>query len=191
MIPTWEALNRLGKSRVLQTSYVWLLVVPTAARVVSAIDSPIALTGIGEGLRFNLELPFSWKLFYFTAIAISIAGIIYTVVCPPLIRNFSTFQDFESEGRGLDYLKSYATRHKIIEFTGNAHRAIHDPNIMNDAAKEWRGDVFWQIYEVENVKHPMWRFACVAFYAIGLTMSAVVLVQNFIYVVEVVVATGF
>lgn len=187
MIPTWETLNRLGKSRLLRTSYIWLLVVPVAARFFSTIDSPVSLTGIGEGLHLRLELPFSWKLFYFSAVAISVAGVIWTVACPRIIQLFSTFRDFESEGRGLDYLRSYAARLHSIEFRENARRIMEDPHVEPTIAREWRSEVFWQIYEHENVKNPFWRVACLALYSAGLAMIVLVLVQNFIYVVRSVI----
>jgi|tagenome__1003787_1003787.scaffolds.fasta_scaffold20990108_20 hypothetical protein len=186
MIPTWEGLNRLGHSRVLKTSYVWLLVVPTAARVLKTINSPIVLSGIGEGLRFDLALPFSWRLFYFSAVAISIAGIIHTVACPQLIKNFKTYREFEFEGRGLSYLKSYAENLRRFEFSGDAEKVMTEPHVRLDIPKEWLADVFYQLYNSENVKHRIWRSLCLLLYIIGLGLIGVVLIQNFIYVAKAV-----
>ena len=146
MIPTWEGLNRLGKSRLLQSSYVWLLIVPMAAKGLSTINDPIVFTGIGEGLRISVTLPFSWKLFYFSAVAISVAGLIYTCACPELIRNFTTFREFQSEGRGLDYLRSYAARLEQFHFEGLAADIVSRQRINSDLASEGFGEVFFQLH---------------------------------------------
>lgn len=154
--------------------------------MLQTVDSPIVLSGIGEGLRFDLALPFSWRLFYFSAVAISVAGIIYTLACPVLIRNFSTFREFESEGRGLDYLKTYAEHLRNFAFEENAERLVTDPHVPVDIGKAWIAEVFWQIYNHENYKHRLWRTLCFGLYLFGLALIGIVLVQNFLYVVKLV-----
>ena len=189
-IPTWDGLNRLGKSRVLQTSYVWLLVVPTAAKILGALESPIVLTGLGQGLRFTLELPFSWKLFYFSAVAISLGGIIYTTRCPKLVRSFSTFADFEAEGRELEYLRSYGERLTGLELRDRAKRAFGGEVPPIEIRPLFAKDLFWQLHQHEDLRRPVSRLPCVLFYSLGLALSTIVLVQNFVYVFEAVMVTA-
>ncbi len=176
---TWETLNSLGKSRILRTSYIWLLVVPVAAKVLSSVNSPIKLTGIGEGLRFNLELPFTWKLFYLSSIAISFAGIIYTLKCPLLVRKFNTFNDFKIEGRNLDYLKSYA---KILE--GYKLANGYNNSVPIDIQERDKPILFWSIRDFENTQFQFWIWLCFCLYAFGLLCIALVLLENFLYVAK-------
>ncbi len=191
----WDDLNRFGKNRMLQSSYIWLLVVPMAAKALSAVDDPLVLTGISEGLRIHLTLPFSWQLFYVSAVVVSVAGVVYGLLCPDLIKKFNTFEEFRAEGRGFEYLLMYADRRgkqarseedafnaaalvdEVKELSRSANLRMNDPD---------RGlsDLFWRMHSSENSKSPIWRTVCFTLYCVGLLLITIVLVQNFVFVVR-------
>ena len=185
-IPKWDDLNRLGKSRLLQSSYVWLLLVPMAAKALSAIENPLILTGISDGLRIHIALPFSWHVFYFSAVFVSIAGVIYTLFCPKLIRSFGNYAKYRSEGRGQEYLLGYS---QTEMHQGNTLEDGWDNAVLTLEVKDTKNEseyaaLFWKIHTEENKKSPIWRLACFSLYAVGLVLVLIVLTQNFIFVVS-------
>lgn len=182
----WDDLNRVGKSRLLQSSYVWLLLVPMAAKALSAIENPLILKGISDGLRIHVALPFSWHVFYFSAVSVSIAGVIYTLFCPKLIRSFSNYAEYRSEGRGQEYLLRYA---QTEMHQGDTLKAGWDNAVLTEEVKDTKSEIeyatlFWKIHLEENKKSPFWRLACFSLYAVGLILVLIVLTQNFIFVVS-------
>jgi hypothetical protein len=58
----------------------------------------------GEDFHVPLVLPFSWELFYFASVSFSLAGLIYYFACPPLVRDFDTYSQYEDIGKGPQYL---------------------------------------------------------------------------------------
>jgi hypothetical protein len=68
--PTWDRLRAFGQSRVLRSSYIWFLVVPVAARVLAAIQSPLSVLIFNAPLTLYVNLPFSWKAFFFASVAL-------------------------------------------------------------------------------------------------------------------------
>lgn len=183
--PLWDGLNRLGKSRILKTSYVWLLLVPMVAQALAKIEDPLILDGISHGLRIQIALPFNWWLFYFSAVSVSIAGVIYSLVCPKLVREFSNLAEYRAEGRGKEYLLDYADHMQHQAKTGK--EGWDAANFSQDAKKVGEdnlGELFWDIHKKENSRFPFWRAACCLLYSAGLLLIAIVLLQNFMFVVH-------
>lgn len=180
---SWESINKLGKNRLLATSYVWLIVVPLFAKILSLVESPLDFSSYVPGLIINFSLPFSWQLFYFSAVVISLAGIIYYCACPGIIKGFSTFADFQSEGRDASYLIRYAEHLKGFSFEGNAVQLTHSDS-EPDIQRQFMPDAFWQIYEHEKTRHPSVRAICFSLYVVGLALILIVLADNFRFVIS-------
>jgi len=58
-------INKLGQNRILNTSYLWIFIVPILACFFNKIDV-ISLPIFGKEHIFVSNLPFSWHAFYFT-----------------------------------------------------------------------------------------------------------------------------
>ena len=100
MIPLWSSLNRVERSRILWSSYFWLILVPILAKLLIKVGPEIQIP-IGKSVvTFNLDLPFSWKMFYFASVAFAVASFIYSVWCPEFVRRYSTFSDYTDDGKG-------------------------------------------------------------------------------------------
>jgi hypothetical protein len=97
-VPTWSSMKVLGKSKVIQTSYLWLFFVPLAAKALANIPEQIFIPFYGETLTIKLSLPFSWKAFYASAVCFSTASLIFNVFCPAVIKKYDTFTDYEQKG---------------------------------------------------------------------------------------------
>ncbi len=107
---TWSGLQRLGSSRLVATSYSWLILVPIAAKLLSHIDgtiNPVVVTLFNARIPIIAALPFSWRMLYFSALCFSIAVFVYNFWCPKIVREFRNYRDFSNEGhsgRCLGYL---------------------------------------------------------------------------------------
>jgi hypothetical protein len=100
----WPELKSLGGSRMVRISFLWLILVPLAAKALSKAGPEIQV-GLGEHLlTIPLALPFSWKLFYFGAAAFAAGTFVYRVGCPRLIRDYVGYNEYQNEGRGPEYI---------------------------------------------------------------------------------------
>lgn len=96
---SWESMRNLANSKIVKSSYIWLLVVPLAARLLSKIDDVIDLTIFGSNIKIATTLPFSWQLLFIAACFFTLANIIYSIFCPDLAKNYTNFSEFEAHGK--------------------------------------------------------------------------------------------
>jgi len=180
---SWESINKFGKNRLLATSYVWLVVVPLVAKAMSKMESPLDFSRYVDGFVIDFSLPFSWQIFYFSSVIISIASAIYFFRCPEIIRSFSTFSEFQKEGRDSSYLLSYAEKLENFEFSGFAAQRAKG-EIHPEEERHFNGVAFWQLYKHENFRFRAIRTVCFSLYIIGVALIVLVLLDNFRYVAE-------
>jgi hypothetical protein len=107
---SWLSLKRFGSLRVLKTSYIWLVAVPLAAKILAAMPNKIHIPWFEFDIPLAIDLPFSWEAFYFSAVFFAIASFLFGISCPSIIKNYDSFTDYEAEGRGFMTLKSEAMR---------------------------------------------------------------------------------
>jgi hypothetical protein len=106
----WSSLRALGTSRVVKSSYVWLMLVPVGGKCLSAVNDVTTFTILGTEISVHLSLPFSWKAFFFAALAFALADLIWQIKCPDIIKKYANYTDFLSQGRtALD------TKHYFLE----------------------------------------------------------------------------
>jgi hypothetical protein len=100
----WTTLNRLGRSGALRSSYLWLILVPIAARILEKAPDTVELSLFGSTATFTLLLPFSWKIFYLSAIFFTAASLAYSIKCPIIVREFDNYAQYQEDGRGFAFL---------------------------------------------------------------------------------------
>jgi hypothetical protein len=209
-ISRWSVLNGLGQSRWMRTSYFWFLFVPIAAK---AVDWSVR---IGETqLSFDVNLPFSWRVFYFSAVAFALASFLYQVFCPGFVRDYASFADFAEQGKGDRQLGEYVLN--IIQqsddqlvhpqtraFLGEFLMSATDPKEVWDALPNERNladvrrtlsgirisedqmpDAFWLAHSYADRRKPLLRALCTALYGIGFALLVYVMIQNIIFVFRV------
>ncbi len=93
----WLALRAWGSSRVVKSSYFWLLFVPVAAKAIGPLGDEHTFALFGSEFQLSLSLPFSWKILYLSGVAFALAHILYLVYCPPLIRLYRNFARYRAE----------------------------------------------------------------------------------------------
>ena len=87
----WSQLRTLGNSRLIRTSYFWIVFVPLCAKVLAPFHGTHTFRVLGADVTLDIDLPFSWKVFYFMALAFSAASATYTIRCPSIIRLYDSF----------------------------------------------------------------------------------------------------
>jgi hypothetical protein len=128
------------------TSYFWLTFVPIAATCLQNLQPDAPIKFLGHTWQLTMRLPFSWKLFYFGAVAAACAVTIYSIRCPELIRRYRDFSEFKASGCGAEelwacFITNVSKRHLV----GDAHRAV-----ISDFASQ-----FLSHNDAENLKHQM------------------------------------
>lgn len=98
-VPVWTAMKSLGRNRVIQSSYFWLFFVPLAAKAMVAAPELIAVEIFGATIPIKAALPFSWKLFYISAICFAAGSLIYQMACPKGIKKYDNYVDYTENGK--------------------------------------------------------------------------------------------
>jgi hypothetical protein len=66
-VPSWSSMKRFGKSRLLQSSYIWLFFVPIVAKTLSQVSEYFHVSLFGNELTLVLKLPFSWETWFYAS----------------------------------------------------------------------------------------------------------------------------
>ncbi|MCJ8337591.1 MAG: hypothetical protein MJK10_03890 [Pseudomonadales bacterium] len=210
----WSYARHLADSAIVKSSYIWLLVVPIAAKLLSNTEGSLGVIIFGETVDVPLSLPFSWQLFFYAAIVFSCANVIYTIRCPKTLKAYRSFQEYEKQGRDplelslefkeLVFTPKYELRdddQKAIanNFVRNFSRVQMPPNgeFLDDLdiAKAFHSPNF-------NMKHPQAKTAfymtqriaeyynkksiisALSLYALGLGLMLIIAGQNIWYVIN-------
>lgn len=207
----WLQVSDVGNSKIVKSMMIWMLVTPIFAKALSSVNS-INISFLETDNNILLNLPFSWQVFFFCALSFTIANLIYSFKCPPLIKKYKYFSDFESNDNSLYLLINYLNdeisenivRQNFLEI--GVIVAKYTPLI--DIAKEWTSNdtsnVNWK-KGIDSLKHsevanmpdifaslrvllakfyPNWVKACLFFYGLGFVGIGIVIVQNIIYVLR-------
>lgn len=95
----WDTLRGWGNSRIIKSSYVWLAVVPVAAKMLDKLTGE-RFQILGATLDFNIALPFSWTMLFLAAVAFAVGQLIYAVWCPGIVKLFATVGEFKQAHPG-------------------------------------------------------------------------------------------
>ena len=213
-MPPWSGLRRLGKSRLLRTSYFWLVFVPLLANLFLKIGPEIHIPLWKNEIVLTLTLPFSWQMFYFSSVGFAIASAIYSLACPNIVSSYEKYSEFADEGKGADQIR--AALWHVLKSKGRtealdiAHDFLarycgaeptvmddespgplsYDPGIIIDVLDSEDMDqdklpaAFWQVRNYADVQSPILRRVCWISYILAFLLILIVLFQNFLYVVR-------
>ncbi len=185
----WTQLKRVQRQRVVRSMYVWLFVVPVAAKSLALLESPAKLDLLGYSLSIDLSLPFSWSAFYFAAVAFVVGSLVYAKACPKIIQENDSYATFRADGKDRRHLADYKQE---IGFDLDIHDPQDDGSAYGDPSYEPPPhetrfqEQFWTIFEAAEGHNKMGvRVAC-SLYAIGLFLVFWVALQNLKTVVQLV-----
>jgi hypothetical protein len=204
----WTSQISLANSKIIKSSYIWLLIVPLAARALSSIDKVINLTMFGATLEISTALPFSWQLLFIAACFFTIANVIYNIFCPGMVKIYDNFSEFEAHGKTrmqinsafkdiiwknnkfgvkleyVDELSSYFKHYKDgkerskIELDRGAQALFDD--VANTLGKN--SNAFYYVFSVLNRHNTCAIWFSFIGYFLGLGCIAIIAIQNVIYV---------
>lgn len=110
----WIALTARAKSKVVRTSYFWVIFISFAAVILEPLPSQLTLPILGQQFTLRLALPFNWIVFYFSAVCAAIATSIVRSSCPDIIFDFENTEEFLSSGRGSTALKAWISLYRVV-----------------------------------------------------------------------------
>ena len=167
-----------GKSRALATSYLWFVLVPVAAKVIHALPSSMTLGG--AVFRLDFGLPFTWTVFYFSAVFFALAGLVFGAFCPRVVKDHHHAQDFLAAGKSTDHLKEYIEDLPPLRLDSRRRTTMMieptDPHSVAEA--------FWAAYRTAVVARPVARGVCLGLYVAGFVLLAFVAVENLVFVIS-------
>ncbi len=189
-------MKRLGKSKVLLSSYVWLFLVPLGANLLAK--------GQEDWLR---RLPFTWQLWFYAACALSAASLIFSITCPVLVRKYDRFEEFLAEGRGS--MQLLRALEETLKMTHSQHDEMITANFQTrftvkpsppprsgllpaqipisslpTIPPELQAEAFWFIRDLADCCAPIRRTVCFAFYCAGFAFAGIIVLQNVFAVVR-------
>lgn len=102
----WSSLYSIGHSKLVQSSLIWVFIVPIAAKILHEIDSIVYLEVFSYTFKLNLELPFSWVTLYFSALFFAMGSLLYIFFCPKLIKDYLNYSSFVDKDNSYELLVS-------------------------------------------------------------------------------------
>ena len=198
-VPSWSSMKRFGKSRVLQSSYIWLFFVPIVAKSLSRISEIFHVNLFGNDLTIVLKLPFSWEVWFYASCWFAIASFLFSIYCPQIIRDYDRYDEFSGEGKGhsqiLDAL--FRTEYDMPRYNDDqfclrflaefkttdmplVNGAQIDRVMVKDAAipVERLPEAFWFIRKGADRLFPFARLVCFYSYIVGFALVGILAFQN-------------
>jgi hypothetical protein len=178
-IPTWSKLAKIQQIKTVRSTYVWLFLVPLAAKALAKVESAANVTIFDYSFALQMRLPFSWKIFYFSALSFSLANLVVLWRCYTLFKDHRSFSDFVNEGKNHWHLAKYAKEANLglddIGYEGHDMVLDKDDNFKRS---------FWTLFEQLNSARTASRGACALLYVIGFLLISIILFQNLLAVLK-------
>jgi|GEM_PF-3639448 len=109
----WEQLSYLGNNRFVKQMFIWVVLIPILANMLHNIPDNFTVPLFKTEFPINLELPFNWKLLYFSGAFFLVANLLYLYYAPLLFKENIHFSDFKKNERTVFDLDKYAKSEKI------------------------------------------------------------------------------
>ena len=195
---TWDTIKGFGAAKALKTSYVFLFVVPVLARVLVNMPETITLPIWGKTITVALSLPFSWVLLFVSACLASIGNLIYSLMCPHIIKEFADFPAFRATERDGTYLRLPIRQLALVSesttLVGQV-TSVHDnynsvPVDVRRLEQTLGGGAemlpceFYFVRDAANLGRPLARLIASMAYFGAFTCLAIIAGQNAWYVAE-------
>ena len=103
----WKVLSIFGKNKIINSSYIYLIIVPIIATILKDLPNQAEFTLFDNDIKLNLFLPFRWKLFFFAACCFTIGSLLYWLFAPRIIKENKSLAEFLENRRNLSHLASY------------------------------------------------------------------------------------
>ncbi|MGJ8670327.1 MAG: hypothetical protein ACSHXK_12615 [Oceanococcus sp.] len=182
---SWPEIRRIQTLNIVRSMYVWLFVVPLLAKAFSRLEEVATVTVFGHTFQLILELPFSWVVFYASALAFVAANILYQVWCPTIVKDHENWASFEGAGKLEEHLKSYEEE---LHRRGESFHAA-----WKLQAQSYRQDpqqTFWRLHDHAANMSLRVRRVATGLNFVGFSLVAIVAFENLVAVARLMVANG-
>jgi hypothetical protein len=203
-------MRSLGDSKLVKSSFIWLLIVPVTARLLSNMDEVVNLTIFESQINFTTGLPFSWQLLFGSACFFTIANIIYSALCPEILRGYKNYSEFKEHGKTLlqinssmksmtwsnksrgvkkDYVMALASYFKnyccggIAKTESQLNESFSSfDNIEKANHAKVSNNAFYFTQNIADTYNRGAIICCLLSYGFGVLFISIIAVQNIIYV---------
>ena len=187
--PNWTALAKMQRFKIVKTMYIWLFIVPVAARMLEKVGDVARVTIWDYSFELQIGLPFSWKMFYLSSVCFVLANLISHFRCYKLIRDHVNYSDFIQAGKGMGQLEEYANEYNVShefrrEFLPSVVRERLSMNEFSTKEEKIKFN-YWNLVKCMDSHRENWRLCCFLLYLAGFVLLSVVFFQNFQYVAMV------
>ena len=206
----WLSLSAFSKSTLVRSMAYWLFITPIAAKAFASINK-LDLTTIGFNGYVEFALPFSWTVFFFSALFFSIGNFIYTLKCPEIIKDYQHFDDYASKQKSTHYLIEsfkrdlekwkgfapdktfyelvlrYSPIPKLDESNVTSEKWTRLADSLKEAVNNPMANIFSGCKLVLKEASEPWRIATAIFYLLGLALFLVVILQNACFVIGTII----
>jgi len=210
----WSSQRVISNSKIVKSSFIWLIIVPFAAKALSKLDDVIELTIFGGVFKFSTVLPFSWQLLFFAACFFTLAGIIYSIYCPEIVKFYKNYSQFEADGKTRkqinhafkaitwddpksefheayisdveQFLRSYH-KYSMENYRRDENEKEHRKLILFERSDLWTGDTndaFYFVYSVSDMLRQGFIVASLALYICGFACILAIAIENIYYVAK-------
>lgn len=171
---SWRELARMGRSTRVKNSWIWLVIIPPAAKVAESL---------------NYELPLSWQLGFWSAFAFTLGDFVFRWRCPSLVSDFLDAGEFLERGGHDHQIRSEIYQHggdRLEELQEQSWSFLQhsSPELKGHPLKErfdggkTSGERTRQFYEAVtgslSTAYPQSRALTLACFTIGFTLLLIV-----------------
>jgi len=172
----WSKLKLLQNNKIVKTSYIWLLLVPFVTKLFSKISNNLIFSIHGKIYEFDLILPFSWKIFFISALFFTLGNLFFYIFSPSIVKNYKDYGDFKTQGK---------THKQLEDYFSKVDHSNHMGRIINNEGQAEDNKLFWEIYEDRDKYHyKQIRYITFLFYGIGLSLSLYVFSESIFWVIS-------
>ena len=166
--------------------YIWIFLVPIAAKILSRVEDVATITIFGYTFSIPLSLPFSWKVFYFSAICFAFGNLLHKLRCPKLILDHPTYSTFREEGKPDWHLRDYAGELGIDfdRFKENLEDNMAEYGERVKKGETYSQSLFWHIYWDVDSKRMVSFAVTLCFYVVGFCLIGYVVFENLVWVTK-------
>lgn len=178
----WADLLKIYNSSFIRSMYMWLFIVPISVKLFQHIEDVVSVTVFEYSFEIQTSLPFSWQIFYFSALFFVLGNVVLIFRCPELVKDHSDFQGFLSQGKDVRHLSEYALKLGVDEkmFGKQLQSVTQDSGGVTEKDSRY---LFWYLFDIAKKYNFHWLLACRISYIIGFSLVAIVLIQNLVQVI--------
>jgi hypothetical protein len=201
---TWRNIDSIGKTRFSKSSYYFLILIPILVRLTEGLVSPFKFVFVGIEHEVNLTVPFTWHMFFWGALSISIGTFLYYIFCPSFIKKYRNFGEFKAKGEadivlmnlGKKYLENDPDFTDIVKqrpyFNHDTMEDSDGPRLFSIITSQSENigynhglkTIFHKLYDILNRKNIFLIRITTIFYIAGIVCFIMVLGQNIWFVIK-------